>query len=242
MTLQLDPATGTAWQRQIRDRKAAEDPVSHPADISTAVIRRIDIATAKPVILAYEWLGCMPAVVWFAFGMYFGSDLGGVVTYSPEYTENLGVWDKYGYTGKIITLSRGAELHWAHPHTASKLIRGSMKMLPERFEVVTATVDSAAGEVGTIYQACSFDFVQMNTNARYGAIIDGKTYTSRSLTRAFGTNSGRLLRQRFGDDAVQPVEEKAKGRYFAFRGGKIARKHNRRAIADLIKPYPHRVA
>jgi hypothetical protein len=203
-------------------------------------VRRIDIATARAVIEEYEWLGCMPAIVLFAFGIYFGPDLGGVVAYSPEYGENLGVWDKYGYTGKIITLSRGACTWWAHPHSASKLIRGSMKLLPPRYEVVTATVDAAAGEVGTIYQACNFDYVQMDTNARNGAIINGKTYTARSIRREFGSGSLKMLRERFGAAAVVPLKEKPKGRYFAFRGGKVARKHNRAMIKPLIKPYPHR--
>jgi hypothetical protein len=203
-------------------------------------VRRIDIATAKVVIEEYEWLGKMPAVVWCAFGIYFGDDLGGVVTYGPEYGENLGVWDKYGYTGKIITLSRGAEVWWAPKNTASKLICGSMKMLDDRFEVVTATVDSGAGEVGTIYQACNFDYAPMGTHPRNGAIINGKPYTSRALRQVFGFGSIKALRERFGAAAVVPLKEKPKGRYFAFRGGKVARKHNRAMIKPLIKPYPHR--
>jgi hypothetical protein len=39
----------------------------------------------------------------------------------------------------------------------AKLIRGSLRLLPERYTVITATVDGRAGEVGTVYQACGFD-------------------------------------------------------------------------------------
>src|SRR5260221_107121 len=81
---------------------------------------------------------------------------GGVVIYGDEPGENLGVWDRYGYRGKILGLLRGACLHWAHPHSASKLIRRSMDLLPERYRVITATVDRAAGEIGTVYQAAGF--------------------------------------------------------------------------------------
>jgi len=241
------PATsitvGTAWQRQIRDSIAGTegDRNTYSQDIGAAEVRRIDISVAREVIEEYEWLGRMPAVVLFAYGIYFGPDLGGVVTYSPEYGENLGVWDKYGYTGKIILLSRGACVWWAHPHAASKLIRKSMDLLPDRYEVVTATVDAGAGEVGTIYQACSFDYVgRMTKISHQGAFIDGKLRSSRQLMREFGTRSIRKLQQRFGEDAIKAIEEPSKGRYFAFPGGKIARKHNRAAIAHLIKPYPHR--
>jgi hypothetical protein len=66
------------------------------------------------------------------------------------------VWDAYGYSGRIITLARGACVPWAHPHAASKLIRRSMDLLPERYKIVTASVDRLAGEIGTIYQACGF--------------------------------------------------------------------------------------
>ena len=34
-----------------------------------------------------------------------------------------------------------------------------MKMLPEEYKVVTATVDEHAGEIGTIYQACNFHYI-----------------------------------------------------------------------------------
>jgi hypothetical protein len=156
---------GRAHQRLIRERRAREDAdvnlfgrwwESIDTDIRNARVGRISSATAEGVILDYEWLGTMPAVVWDCFGIYFDGHLGGVAVYSPEYSENLGVWDRFGFTGKMILLSRGACVHWAHPHAGSKLIRHSMRLLLPRYEVVTATVDSAAGEIGTIYQACGF--------------------------------------------------------------------------------------
>jgi hypothetical protein len=240
--------TGKAWQRQMREKIADDERASgaywesYDLDISKAIVKAIDVKTAREVIEQYEWLGKMPAVVWYCFGLYFGDVLGGVATFGPDYAENLGVWDKYGFTGKIILLSRGACVHWAHPHSASKLIRGSMHMLPPRFEVVTATVDSDAGEVGTIYQASGFEYAEMGTHARNGAIVNGKPYTSRALRQTFGYSSQARLRREFGDSAVTPLPEKAKGRYFAFRAGKVARRRNRAAVAHLIKPYPRRDA
>jgi hypothetical protein len=115
-----------------------------------------------------------------------------------------------------------------------------MSMLPPQYQVVTATVDADAGEIGTIYQACNFDYAQMKTNVRYGAIVNGTTYSSRTLRYHYGTGSMKKLRDQFGYDAVIPLPEMPKGRYFGFRGGKIARKHNRRAIAHLVQEYPKR--
>lgn len=209
-------------------------------DIGRAIVRPVTIPAARRVIERYEWLGTMPAIIWHCYGIYFGDALGGVVTYGPDYGENLGVWDKYGFTGKIVLLSRGACVHWAHEHSASKLIRRSMRLLPAKYEVVTATVDADAGEVGTIYQAAGFSYAVMNTHSRNGAIVRGQPYTTRSLRDNFGVSSLATLTARFGADAVQPLPEQPKGRYFAFRGRTWAQQAHMDKIKHLMRPYPRR--
>jgi hypothetical protein len=108
----------------------------HPPslDISTATVRPIPLSEARAIIEQHEYLGTMPAVARWAFGIFFGERCGGAVIYGDEYAENRG----YGFTGRIIGLLRGACLPWAHPHAASKLIRRSMDLLPERYKVITA--------------------------------------------------------------------------------------------------------
>ena len=191
------------------------------------------------MIERFEYLGTMPAVTRYCFGIFFGEHLGGVVVYAHEPGENLGAWARYGYAGKIITLARGACLPWAHPHSASKLIRGSMRLLPERFKVVTASVDRIAGEIGTIYQACGFAYVGVMRSG--GRVLirrhDGSTLSGRQARRRFGTEGVSALRA-LGLDAV-PVPGRA--RYFAFRGSRAERRRLRLAIQRLVKPYPTRV-
>ena len=179
----------------------------------------------------------MPAVTRHCFGIFFGGELGGAVLYGPEYAESLGVWRRYGFNGKIVALLRGACAHWAPPNSASKLIRRSMSLLPERYKVVTATVDSAAGEIGTIYQACGFDYVgTMRNGGRSLTHINGRHVSERQMHRLAGTRGHRAL-TKLGFDA-SPVPRKA--RYFAFRGNRVERKQLRAAIAPLFKPYPKR--
>ena len=203
-------------------------PHSRAVDIGTAQVRAISLAEAKIIIEQYEWLGSMPAVSHYCFGLFFDGQLGGAVVYGPEYGENLGVWDRYGYSGKIIALLRGACAHWAHPHSASKLIRRSMDLLPKRYTVVTATVDRLAGEVGTVYQACGFDYVGvMHRGGRALVRINGKTMSERQAGRLTGTQGADAL-ARLGFDAVS-VPRRA--RYFAFRGDKHERARDRAAIA-----------
>ena len=151
----------TAHQKLIRDHLAATEPALQAVDLSLAraVVAPVHHRTAATIILPYEWLGTMPAIPLYCYGIFFDGVLGGAVVFAAEPTENLGVWDRYGFTGKIILLARGACAHWTPKNTASRLIGAAIRQLPACYAVVTATVDITAGEVGTIYQACNFAYV-----------------------------------------------------------------------------------
>ena len=248
----------TAHQRLIRDQRAAEQSdedglfgdywAAADLDIGRAVVRPIDARTAATVIDRYEWMGRMPAIVVACFGIYFDGLLGGATVFAPEYAENLGVWDKYGYTGKIILLARGACVHWAHPHAASKLTALAIRQLPRKYEIVTATVDALAGEVGTIYQACNFVYAgRMRADnpsssgswpTREGYMIDGVLYTGRTMRHRFGTQDFATISA--AHPGSERVEQEAKGRYFTFRGPSAVRRRHLAAIQHLIQPYPKR--
>ena len=257
---------GKAWQRAVRERAAQEEPAtdlfgawwrSIDTGITRATIKPIDVTQAKSVIEKYEWMGCLAAVTWYAYGIFFDGCLGGAVTYGPEYSENLGKqarergrkcadWSKYGYEDRMILLSRGACAHWAHPHAASKLIRVSMRMLPPRYEVVTATVDPAAGEIGTIYQACGFHYVgsmrEANPNVQFRAKdrhawrINGKLYGGRAVRAMVGSTRQADILEKY--PKAECVMQFSKHRYFAFRGPDKAQRLA--AIAHMVKPYPKR--
>lgn len=236
-----------AHQRRIREQESRRQPddlfgaywtnINH--DIGKSIVRPVSLNTARSIVERYEWLGTMPAVSLYAFGIFFDGHCGGVVVYSSEYTENLGVWDRYGYSGKIILLARGACVHWAHPHAGSRLIRRSMDLLPPRYRVVTATVDTEAGEIGTIYQACGFDYVgQMSIGGQRASLrtVDGTRISGRQLGRLYGTRGVHRLRAA----GVQANAVDRKRRYFGFRGNPKEVAALRAAILDRIQPYPKR--
>ena len=245
-----------AHQKIIRDKMQKEDAWNLfgewwndiDTDIKKAVVRPIDYTTASGLIEKYEWLGCMPAMAKYCFGIYFEGNLGGAVVYSTEYIENLGHWDKYDYTGKIILLSRGACVHWAHPHSASKLITSSMKMLPKQYKIVTATVDEHAGEIGTIYQACNFVYigsmrennpnVNSRENDRFGVKIGGKLYGGRSIRQKLGSQRKEDILTRYPD--AEFIPQTSKKRYFYFLGNKGEKRHHRKQIENQIRDYPKR--
>ncbi len=230
-----------AYQRIIREKLALVEPVPDiRLDPHACKVKQVPISEIKDTLLKYEWLKCLHSINLFAYGLYFENYLAAATTYGPDYVENLGVWNKYNFTGKIILLSRGCCVHWAPPYCASKLIRGSMDLLPKKYEVVTATVDELAGEIGTVYQAAGFYYVGVmrKTPTRIGILHNGKLYGSRSLRAKFGTQKLEEIIKQWSDAKV--IMQKSKARYFAFRGSHKVQKQHYEAIAHLIRPYPKR--
>jgi hypothetical protein len=265
----MELGVGIAHQKIIRDKKAITDRnglfgaywENIDTELKKAVVRPVDFNTAKAIVEEYEWLGCMPSVNWFYFGIYFDGYCGGVVVFGPEYSENLGIqarsagrkcadWSKYDFEGKMILLSRGVCLHWTPINTNSKLIMSAIKMLPKKFKIITATTDHLAGEVGTIYQACNFYYVgsmrDSNKNVsskngdRDGWLINGKLYGSRSIRAKFGTTKIEELQKMTRN--IKKVKQNSKHRYFLFVGSKKEKEYYRSKIEHLIKPYPKRIS
>jgi len=241
-----------AWQRTIREynaNKATISPTLFPTipdniDLSSSFVKEISYETASVVILEYEWLKCMPSIVLHCYGIYFDDYLGGVVVYGTEYAENLGKWNAYGYTNKIILLARGACLHWTPIGTASRLIMRSIKLLPTKYRVITATVDELAGEIGTIYQACGFYYVGcMRQRAglplsRLGVKINGKLYGSRGIRALIGNQKKSNILTHFPN--AEFIEQVSKARYFYFRGNQQEKTELKKSIEHIILPYPKR--
>jgi hypothetical protein len=223
-----------AHQRVVKDRQSVgQDRAA--LDIRGAIVREVSVHEARSVIEAFEPL---PAVIRHCFGLFFDGRCGGAVVYGDEYAENLGVWDKYGFTGRIIALLRGACHAWAHPHSGSKLIRRSMALLPKQFQIITATVDRSQGEVGVIYQAAGFVYVRVITKGRRAAISlpDGRSISERQAYDLVGSRGVQALgRMGFNARSIPRRE-----RYFAFRGSTSEQREARAAIAHLVKPYPMR--
>lgn len=241
---------GVAYQYQVRVKKAMEESenpywLGADLDLKKAIVKPVDRTLAKRIIEEYEWLGCMPAVSMFYFGIFFGDVCGGVVCFGTEYSENLGCWDKYGYSKKMLLLNRGVCLHWTPKNTGSKLIMRAIKMLPSKYEVITATTDHLAGEVGTIYQACNFYYVgsmrDSNPNVkskngdRFGVVINNKLYSARACRAKFGSQKKADILAKHPD--AQFVKQQSKHRYFFFRGSPETLLQHKTAMQHMIKPY-----
>jgi hypothetical protein len=253
-----DKLPTTCYQHRIREKKKLEEFNELDFDISSVSLNNCDVRLinkkqAKHIIEEYEWLGYMPSYTKYHFGIFFNVDgneyLGGVLTFQKDYVENVGGWDKYGYTGKILLLSRGVCIWWTPKNTATYLISKALNWIENNTEyrIITATVDKLAGEIGTIYQAANWCYTGVmdgnilkngEERERLGTIIDGKLYTSRQIRAMLGTMKKAVILEHYPD--AKFVKQKAKSRYFYFLGTNKERKINKSKIASQIKKYPKR--
>jgi|TARA_Y100000310_G_scaffold310577_1_gene355975 hypothetical protein len=155
-----------AHQKIIRDKRAKEEAGEHlfgayweniNTDISNAIIKPINFKEAEKIILKYEWLGTLPVNYTKFCGLYFDSILAGAICFVA--VKFGGKYSLYNYPA--ICLGRGACVHWSPNWSASYLIQNGLKLLFKKNEptYIVAFTDSNAGEIGTIYQACSWFYL-----------------------------------------------------------------------------------
>lgn len=250
-------SVGTCHQYRRRVEKQSEEEglFESLSDnvLKYAWVEPIPNKVAKEVIEEYEYLGNMSAINTHTFGMFLdtqrGAELGGVLCFGPEYSINLGVWDKYGlHKENFILLNRGVNKWWCPPNANSWFISRATKMLAEEgFEAVTATVDPMAGEIGTIYQSLNWNYLgsmrQQNPNVkgnrkRFAVRIDGKLYGSRAMRAKVGTQKKADILAKYPQaEFTYQVE---KHRYINYISDKRTNRDLRRKMEHLFLPYPKR--
>jgi group I intron endonuclease len=244
-----------AYQYKIRKEKELTEKLDfdvNKIDLNNTIIKRIDKGTATKIILEYEWLHSMPFANKYFFGIYFIIDdksyLGGVLVFGNEYSENTGAWVKYGYEDKLLLLSRGVCLWWTPKNTASYFISRACKWIKKNTEyrIITATVDPAAGEIGTIYQSLNWLYVGLMSGnyhgnkmaTRFGVIINGKLRFSRWVRKKIGSMKRDEILKYYPDAIFVPQYRKQ--RYFYFMGSKTENKKYLSTIKSIIIEYPKR--
>jgi len=174
-----------AHQKLIRESHALEfDPLiaekrALAVSLKNASVREIDNATAKEVILKYEWLKSMGTTD-FRFGLYFGEHLAGAVCFGRTAgTKTASSVCGPEYAHVVRTLTRGACVHWAHPHSASFLISRACRLMAQKgIHVFIAYSDTEAGEIGTVYQACRWMYCGPTTKGSSMFVWPGKPVSS----------------------------------------------------------------
>jgi len=242
-----------AYQYKIRKEKSQLENIDfdlNDISLKNTEIKIIDKSIATKIIIEYEWLKSMPFIVKYCFGLYFNVNdkqyLGGVLVFSNDYAENTGVWDKYCFSGKLLLLSRGVCLWWTPKNSASFFISKACKWIKNntQYRIITATVDPAAGEIGTIYQSLNWTYIGMMTgnyhhnkeSKRFSVYIDGKLRGSRWVRNKLGTMKKDIILKHYPN--AQFVNQYRKRRYFHFMDNKMKNQKYLKAFENYIQPYP----
>jgi hypothetical protein len=168
----------------------------------SSCIKEFDFATEKfnnehkAFIERYEWLGTVGYSPKWIFTARVNGILGGVVI----------ITEPNGYTNNIhgkqweAQITRGATASWTPKNLGSKLVMFSCNWMVKNTykRLFFGYSDHAAGEVGTIYQACNF----MYLGNHFGATVkyeleNGKKVTSRYFRK---TSTFRKYAKELGID------------------------------------------
>jgi hypothetical protein len=243
-------------QRLIREQMAGqsepdlEEKRRLATDLKNAVVRQISYDEAKNLILANEWLGNMGTTE-VAYGLFFGAHLAGAVcfgrTSGTHVSESVcGV----EFADRVITLCRGACVHWAHPHSGSFLISAACREIAKKgYSVVVAYSDPEAGERGVLYRACNFLFCGATGCTERYIAPDGKIRDARQVhcltrdrrggelnyKRSRAAQKELLISQGYSFFVGTP-----KLRYVGFYGDRRTKRMLRRALRWKVLPYPKR--
>jgi hypothetical protein len=122
-------------------------------------VEAIPRAEAREVILRYEWLGTMGSASTATYGLRApAGELLGVSVFG--WNSSVQARDICGREHRelAVSLERGACVHYAPPHAASFLISRAVKLATadHGWRIFYAYADPAAGEIGTVYQACNW--------------------------------------------------------------------------------------
>jgi hypothetical protein len=195
----------------------------------------IDSAEAQAIVKRHHYLK-RAASAMFAFGLFEGMNLIGVAIYGKPASPSLCV----GICGEdesenVIELTRLWIEDGTPKNTESYFIGATLKLLPERFDIVVSYAEIGAGHTGVIYQATNWLYTGLSDRHIEWRLDGQSNKHSRHLFDEFGGIEG--AKKHFGD-RLQSHERGRKHRYIMFRGNKTRKKVLMSKLKYQILPYP----
>ena len=199
----------TCWQYAIRQQNQNSDLQESGLTEETAIKLNVDdftfhfvpkddkatVKLIKQFIEKHEWLGKMSNYPTHFFIAKYKDILAGVVIMDMPNAFSKLLGEKTKKLERLI--SRGACISWSPKNLASALIMYSIKWMVRNthYRVFTAYSDPEAKELGTIYQACNFNYLGQNSGATKQYKVDDKWvsdryFRSRSVYKRLAINNG----------------------------------------------------
>lgn len=202
-------------------------------------IKPIEKSIAQNLVIENHYLH-RKASAMFAYGLFDNDNLLGVIIYGKPASPSLctGVCGP-DESPNVIELTRLWIQDGTPKNTESFFIGGTLKMLPENYDIVVSYAEIQAGHVGTVYQATNWIYTGMSDRHAEWR-LDGKPgkHSRHLFDSVGGINKAKEI---FGD-RMQKHERPRKHRYVFLRGTKTRRKDLRKKLRYEEKNYPKKLA
>lgn len=175
--------SNTCWQKIQRDKLIKEDEINgfrfdlKASEFELAYEHITD--EHRKFIERYEWLGSVGFGVRYVFTARHEMKLAGVVMIAEPNSYQFGIELE-------ALIQRGACSSWAPKNLNSRLVMFACKWMVDNTKkrIFVAYSDPEAGEIGTIYQACNFDYLGQNFGSgQMYRLSNGKEKGDRHFTR-----------------------------------------------------------
>jgi len=198
-------------------------------------VKRTTLSECSDLILNRHYAKRKPCVS-FAFGLYSGDELLGCCTFGKpaSYTLCDGVCGKV-YSKIVWELNR-LVLYSNEKNHASFLVSGSIRLMPKP-SVIVSFADTAAGHVGTVYQAANFIYTGLSPAQKYYKLKT--TEESGGYRRRARMAKSKIIAE-YGHEFVEEYFSTSKHRYVYIHASKVARKQLLFALRYKAQPYPKR--
>lgn len=188
-----------------------------------------------PWLLKKHYAKRIPSIS-YAFGLYDGQNLVGVVTYGTPSSSPL----RDGIAGPenakfVLELNRLC-IESENKNAASILVGRSLQMLPKP-SIVVSYADTAQEHIGYVYQACNFIYTGLSAKRTDWKIkgmeqLHGQTIAD--MSRGCEGSRADFMREKFGDDFY--LEDRARKHRYIYITGK--NKNLKNEIRYAQEPYP----
>lgn len=203
----------------------------------TLTVRPVTRAQCEPFVIGIHYAKRWPSIS-YAFGLFDGDDLLGVVTYGTPLSSTL----RTGVAGPdlapcVLELNRLCLRDNQRNH-ASQLVGRSLRLLPKN-KIIVSFADTEQGHFGYVYQATNFDYYGLSAKRTDWKVRGMEHLHSQTIADEFRgvPNRAQAMRDKYGD-AFYLQPRSRKHRYIYVTGDKKFKREARKAIRYKQEPYP----
>jgi hypothetical protein len=200
-------------------------------------VKQVSRMECSKYILEIHYAKRFPSIT-YAFGLFNGGKLIGVVTYGtpPSSTLRKGVAGDE-YKSDVLELNRLCLLNNGK-NEASFLVGNSLKMLPKN-KIIVSFADISQQHKGFVYQACNFLYCGLSAKRTDWKVRGKEHLHGQTIADEFRgvKNRSKAMREKYGDDFYLAPRPR-KHRYIYIVGDKSYKKAATKSLKYKVESYP----